>query len=159
VSEIIKQKVYNARVVLMEISPPHLEAFDHVGFLQNTIESIPGLSFANANLYFYFFNPSHDDFFMDEDFWIAREVIGHHEFNDDDELDVFDLEQGDSFKVKIDLDMNGPESFEKICQYEKHFRSEISEKVALAPTWRLSFPWTNTFSGSIYLEFFPKVDG
>jgi len=159
VSDVIRQKIFNARVVFMELTPPHHEAFDHVGVLQNIIDKIPGLSPANDKLYFYFFSPSEKSFFLDEDFWIAREVIGHYQFSQEEPCDIFDLEQGDSMRVNIDIDMTKPDSFEKICQYEKHLRMNIGKKINLAPTWRLSFPWYGTFKGQLCLEFFPKVEG
>ncbi len=156
--DVVKKQNANARVLYLEIATPHYEAFDYVGALQNVMEKQPQIRPANGILYFYLFCPSSDELFLDEDFWVAREIIGHHEFSEEEDFEVFDLEQGVVFSIKVQLDMSSPETFKQICQYEKKYRSEISKENELAPTWRLSMPWDGQFSSEVTIDFFPKVE-
>lgn len=154
----IKSKTYNARVFYVETAPPFIEAFEYIGTIDYHIENSPNLKFSNNNIYFYFFYPSSETYFFEEDFWVAKEVIGFENINEDSEFEMFDLEQGELFSVPVELDLERPENFNKICQYEKYFRDEISKEYSLAPTWRIKMDWGDDFNYRVTIEFFPSSE-
>lgn len=137
-------KTPNARLAYRCVNhTAEMDLNDELLELERLIKTQTRFQWAHSHAYCYFFRPCDDQKFLSTPFWVAREVIGPP--NEDDEGRFF-LQDLDASQV-LSLEMNSQRPWpiwSECLAFEKSARVQI-QKVkfnnaqALAPTWRLEW--------------------
>lgn len=145
----------NARLFYLEAPSFELDYSYYYGQLINSLEQINELKRANSRLYLYFFLPSNDELFNEEDFWIGIDVLGYYEPDEEAEYALFDTEISETYSFPVVSEGAFSLTFQEIFEKEKKCREMLGKTgQKLADTWRVTIEDIVTPNADIRLEFF-----
>jgi hypothetical protein len=115
----------------------------------------PKLSFASeANLLYFFESPDNDHFFESIS-WIGKEIIGMPQIDSSGDFKVFDLDRGQSYRFKLNIDEDKtllfPDRLTKFFQKAKE--SLMKNGIEPVSTWRVVI-FDENKEGSLKIDVF-----
>lgn len=102
--------------------------------IDQAIEDHPRLQRASDEFHLYFFKPG-SELSAEDDLWVAREIIGHLNPGELEDMETYDLAKGKALGLVWDL--SDQLNFEEVVNKEKELRNAANRD--LAGTWRVSF--------------------
>lgn len=137
-------KTPNARLVYKSLK--HSDELDlnvELMELERLIKTETRFQWAHSHAYCYFFRPSDDPQFQTTLFWLAREVIGPPNEDEEGRFLLQDLDAAEVLSLEMSSSHPWPQWSE--CRaFEQSARAQIQKEKfhntqALAPTWRLEW--------------------
>jgi hypothetical protein len=125
--------------------------------LEKFIEDQAKLKFANLDTYFYFFlHPDHEGF-IEENSWVAKEIVGNPQTAAiDSEIQNLDLDRGMAYQYPLNLTRFEDFFPQHIAQSFIQFRNLLEqESIEIASTWRLRLKCQKN-ALEVYLEVFKE---
>ena len=145
----------NSRILYSEAQGPLDDWFSAFGPLKNFIENEPQISVFSGDIYLYFFLPPDDEFFLESDIWIALEVIGFIDLEDNEDFGIYDLEKGDVYSFELPFKELAQIDLATLSEFEMEARSKLKGEIELASTWRIKIQEKGQGKYALSIQFFP----